>query len=283
MIKKWIKQEQDKNRLRFFTYTVYGICLGLFFACMLSIVGVFIQSQGNLNDMFLFNSRPTIIITGSMEPAIQVNSIVTLEPVEYEDIEVGDVIRYTSYKGYSVLHRVIFKNNSYVVTQGDANAKPDEFVVTRDQITGRVKSINNDIAPFITKIIGRFEYGDMMGSAARIGAGFLGIAVFFVLCIVVFIVVFEMITTHYFFKKYNSSLVESSSYWQKKIPSIDGENLLLEKYFETYAKSNIFVKFILAFKFRRYYNGLCNIEKETLKTEKRIKTLTKHFKIDGQK
>ena len=274
----WLKEEKEKNNLRYFTYTVYGILLGLFFLMLFGLFGLFLGSQGNLNKMFLFNSRPTIIITGSMEPAIQVNSIVMLEPVEFKDIEVGDVIRYTSYRGFSVLHRVIAKNSSYVVTQGDANAKPDEFVVLAEQITGRVKSIHNEVVPVITAILGKFEYGNMAGSVARMGAGFLGLAVFVFIAIVCFIVIFEMITTHYFFKKYNSKLVESSSYWQKKIPSIDGENLLLEKYYECYSNSNIFKKFILAFKFRRYYNGLCNIEKETLKTEKRIKTLTKHFK-----
>ncbi len=274
----WLKEEKEKNNLRFFTYTVYGVLLGLFFLMLFGLFGLFVGSQGNLNKMFLFNSRPTIIITGSMEPAIQVNSIVMLEPVEFKDIEVGDVIRYTSYRGFSVLHRVIAKNSSYVVTQGDANAKPDEFVVLAEQITGRVKSIHNEVVPVITAILGKFEYGNMAGSVARMGAGFLGLAVFVFIAIVCFIVIFEMITTHYFFKKYNSKLVESSSYWQKKIPSIEGENLLLEKYYDCYSKSNIFKKFILAFKFRRYYNGLCNIEKETLKTEKRIKTLTKHFK-----
>ena len=281
MIKKWIEKEQAKNRLRFFTYTIYGICLSIFFIFLFSVVGLFISSNGNPNQMFLFNSRPTIIITGSMEPAIQVNSIVMLEPVKYEDIEVGDVIRYTSYRGFSVLHRVIAKNNSYVVTQGDANAKPDEFVVTRDQITGRVKSIHNEVVPIITTILGRFEYGNMWGSVARMGAGFLGLALVVFVLIVCFIVIFEMITTHYFFKKYNSKLIESSNYWQQKVPSIDGENLLLEKYLECYKNSNFIMKIILAFKFRRYYNGLCNIEREALKTEKRIKTLTKHFNKNG--
>lgn len=283
MIKKWLKDEKEKNSLRFFTYTVYGVCLFVFFAILLSLFGLFLGSQSSLNNMFIMNSRPTWIITGSMEPTIKVNGVVMLEPVEFKDIEEGDIIRYTSYQGYSVLHRVIHKTSSYVVTQGDANARPDDFVVTADRITGRVTSIHNEFEPFITKLFGKFSYDDPMGSFARYGLGFLVIALFIFVGIVVFIVGFEMITTHYFFKKYNSKLVESSSYWQKKIPSIDGENLLLEKYFECYEKSNIFVKFILAFKFRRYYNGLCNIEKETLKTEKRIKTLTKHFKIDGQK
>ena len=27
----WLKEEKEKNNLRYFTYTVYGILLGLFF------------------------------------------------------------------------------------------------------------------------------------------------------------------------------------------------------------------------------------------------------------
>jgi signal peptidase I len=80
----WLKEEKEKNNLRFFTYTVYGVLLGLFFLMLFGLFGLFVGSQGNLNKMFLFNSRPTIIITGSMEPAIQVNSIVMLEPVEFK-------------------------------------------------------------------------------------------------------------------------------------------------------------------------------------------------------
>ncbi len=277
MIKQWIQEEQSKNRLRVFTELVYKICLGLFLVILLGILGLFVISKGDTNSMFLFNSRPTIIITGSMEPKIQVNSIVMLEPVEFEDIEVGDIIRYTSYKGFSVLHRVISKNSSYVVTKGDANERPDEFVVTRDQITGRVKSIHNEVVPFMTLILGRFQYEDVIGSFIRMGIGLVVLALIVFICIVLFIVVFEMITTHYFFKKYNSKLVESSNYWQGKIPSIDSENLLLEKYFEVYRNSNIVNKVILAFKFRRYYNGLCNIEREVLKTDKRIKSLEKYL------
>ena len=52
MIKKWIEKEQEKNRLRFFTYSVYGICLFLFFGFLLSVVGLFISSNGNPNEMF---------------------------------------------------------------------------------------------------------------------------------------------------------------------------------------------------------------------------------------
>ena len=275
---KWIKKEKEKNCLRFFTYSVYG---GLF--AILSIILIYLTisfcSVGfNFNNMFVFGQRPTIIITGSMEPNIKVNSIVMLEPVEFKDIEVGDIIRYTSYKGFSVLHRVKTKTTSYLTTQGDANARPDEFVVTADMITGRVTSIHNEFADILTPLFGKFEYGNMAGSVARYGLGFLILIILFVVCVVLFIVVFEMITTVYFFKKYNKKLINSSQYWVDMVKSKEEEIEIFDKFFESYKKSNIFKKVLLAWQIRRYYNGLCNIEKEVNKTDGRLKFLNKLMK-----
>ena len=275
---KWIKKEKEKNCLRFFTYSVYG---GLF--AILSIILIYLTisfcSVGfNFNNMFVFGQRPTIIITGSMEPNIKVNSVVMLEPVEFKDIEVGDIVRYTSHRGFSVLHRVKTKTTSYLTTQGDANARPDEFVVTADMITGRVTSIHNEFADILTPIFGKFEYGNMAGSVARYGLGFLIIICFLVVLMVLFIVIFEMITTVYFFKKYNNGLINSSQYWLEKVKSKDEEIEIFDKFFESYKKSNIFKKVLLAWQIRRYYNGLCNIEKEVNKTDGRLKFLNKLMK-----
>ena len=275
---KWIKKEKEKNCLRFFTYSVYG---GLF--AILSIILIYLTisfcSVGfNFNNMFVFGQRPTIIITGSMEPNIKVNSVVMLEPVEFKDIEVGDIVRYTSHRGFSVLHRVKTKTTSYLTTQGDANARPDEFVVTADMITGRVTSIHNEFADILTPIFGKFEYGNMAGSVARYGLGFLIIICFLVVLIVLFIVIFEMITTVYFFKKYNKGLINSSQYWLEMVKSKDEEIEIFDKFFESYKKSNIFKKVLLAWQIRRYYNGLCNIEKEVNKTDGRLKFLNKLMK-----
>lgn len=277
MFKK-LKKEKEKNRLRFFTYTVYGTLVGIVGLILIYLFITFFNAGCNLNNMFVFGQRPTVIITGSMEPTIKVNSVVMLEPVEFEDIQVGDIIRYTSHRGFSVLHRVQTKTVAYVSTKGDANEKPDEFVVTRDMITGRVTSIHNEFADILTPLFGKFEYGNMAGSLARYGLGFLIIICFLVLLIVSFIVVFEMITTVYFFRKYNINLINSSQYWVDKIKSKEEEIEIFDKFFESYKKANIFKKILLAWQIRRYYNGLCNIEKEVNKTDDRLRFLNKLMK-----
>ena len=275
---KWLKKEKEKNRLRFFTYSVYGSLFAVLSIILIYLVIAFCSSGFNFNNMFVFGQRPTIIITGSMEPNIKVNSVVMLEPVEFKDIEVGDIVRYTSHRGFSVLHRVKTKTTSYLTTQGDANARPDEFVVTADMITGRVTSIHNEFADILTPIFGKFEYGNMAGSVARYGLGFLILIILFVVCVVLFIVVFEMITTVYFFKKYNKKLINSSQYWVDMVKSKEEEIEIFDKFYESYQKANIFKKVLLAWQLRRYYNGLCNIEKEVNKTDGRLKFLNKLMK-----
>ena len=277
MFKK-LKEEKEKNRLRFFTYSVYGSLIGVVGLILIYLFINFFSAGCNLNNMFVLGQRPTVIITGSMEPTIKVNSVVMLEPVEFEDIQVGDIIRYTSHRGFSVLHRVQTKTVSYVSTKGDANEKPDEFVVTREMITGRVTSIHNEFADILTPIFGKFEYGNMGGSLARYGLGFLFILCILVLLIISFIVIFEMITTVYFFKKYSVNLINNSQYWVDKVKSKEEELEIFDRFFESYKKANIFKKVLLSWQLRRYYNGLCNIEKEVNKTDSRLNFLNKLMK-----
>ena len=277
MFKK-LKEEKNKNNLRFFTYIVYGILIFLVFLILLGVFLNIFENKGNVRESYIFNKRPTVVITGSMEPVIKVNSIVILEPVEFSDIEVGDIIRYTSYQGYSVMHRVISKNVSYIATKGDANEKPDTFAVMPSQVTGRVTEIHNEFAEPLTAIFGQFQYGAVGQSVLRACLGFIFIGICISVCVVMFVLVFEMITTTYFFKKYNLELVDSSSYWVDIVPNKEGQIDILNRYLESFEKANLFMKVILAYNFRRYYNGLCNIEKETNKTEKRIKALTKYLK-----
>lgn len=281
MFKK-LKKEKEKNKLRFFTYSVYGVIISLVFLVLCGIILNIVENKGNIKESYIFNKRPTIVITGSMEPVIKINSIVILEPVDFKDIEEGDIIRYTSYQGYSIMHRVISRQSSYVVTKGDANETKDAFVVLPNQITGRVVEIHNEFAEPLTFLFGQFKYEAVGQSILRASLGFLGIGLVLAIFVVIFILIFEMITTTYFFKKYNVELINSSSYWVKNVLNTEEQIEVLNRYLRSFKNSNIFIKIILAYKFRRYYNGLCNIEKETNKTEKRLKTLQKYFKNNGQ-
>lgn len=90
-----------------------------------------------------FDWRVDAVVSGSMEPQLKIGSIVVVRPVEPETIVVGDTITFhlTGVEGTVVTHRVIgIRHNSpiYFETKGDANKKPDPFIVPARDLVGKV-------------------------------------------------------------------------------------------------------------------------------------------------
>lgn len=81
----------------------------------------------------------SVVMSGSMEPAIPVGSIVIVKNVNPEDVKVDDVIAFESGESRT-LHRVIekvFENGSfYLRTKGDANEDPDPWTVKPEDVCG---------------------------------------------------------------------------------------------------------------------------------------------------
>ena len=69
-----------------------------------------------------FGFGVTVVLSGSMEPAISVGDILIVLPSE--QYEVGDVVVYQT-QGMSVVHRIISMEGDEVVTRGDANTGDD--------------------------------------------------------------------------------------------------------------------------------------------------------------
>ena len=79
------------------------------------------------------------VVSGSMEPAIPVGSVIFVEPVEPETIQEGEVIAFRS-RGNVISHRVV---SNYVVsgefvTKGDANREEDMNPVKYGELVGKV-------------------------------------------------------------------------------------------------------------------------------------------------
>lgn len=82
------------------------------------------------------------VMSGSMEPVLPVGSVVLVEPISYDDIEVGDDVTFVvGEEKVVVTHRVIEKNekNQTVTTKGVANDVPDE-PIPQEAIIGLVKA-----------------------------------------------------------------------------------------------------------------------------------------------
>jgi len=81
----------------------------------------------------------SVIMSGSMEPAVPVGSIVVTQKIDVDNVKAGDIIVFQR-SDSKTLHRVIDKiveNDSYYFkTKGDANEDPDPWTVQPDQVHG---------------------------------------------------------------------------------------------------------------------------------------------------
>ncbi len=80
------------------------------------------------------------VLTGSMEPMIPVDSLLLVRHKPADTLQTGDVITFEQPAGSDqlVTHRIVANENGSFRTQGDANPEPDPWLVTDEQIHGKV-------------------------------------------------------------------------------------------------------------------------------------------------
>jgi signal peptidase len=89
----------------------------------------------------LMGYRAFVVLTGSMEPALPVGTLLVVEPIAAEQVRTGDVITVPrpDHPSETVTHRVIRIDDGptgrFFQTQGDANNMPDSW---RVPVAGRV-------------------------------------------------------------------------------------------------------------------------------------------------
>jgi signal peptidase len=93
----------------------------------------------------VMGATPYTVLTGSMRPTMPPGTLVVVDPVDIDDLRVGDVITYQLRSGEPavVTHRVTSVSSTLagertVQTQGDANPVADALPVTAQQVRGKV-------------------------------------------------------------------------------------------------------------------------------------------------
>ena len=91
----------------------------------------------------IFGFRPAIVVSGSMQPSLNVGDIAIiaeLSPKDVGNIKVGDIIGYVSKRGL-IIHRVVgfdyINGKKYLILKGDANPSPDPDPVHPQQVIGK--------------------------------------------------------------------------------------------------------------------------------------------------
>jgi len=81
-----------------------------------------------------------VIISGSMEPAVPIGSLVVTTRTDATTIEAGDVVTIRAESGVAVTHRVLRVVDTpagrFFETKGDANDSPDDGLVPAGAIVG---------------------------------------------------------------------------------------------------------------------------------------------------
>ena len=218
--------------------------------------------------------RPTITVSGSMLPEIPINSIGIMGNVEYEEIEVGDIIIYNNpILNIKILHRVneIVEEDGirYLIMKGDANDRVDQgyngepLYVDRGMVEGELV-YNLDFTASIINIFSRD--GIARGSEVTAGMVVLSILVGAIIYTSVEIIKFVCSITCVICKVHSKKIsrrLKLAGYSEKKI----GKIIYIQK---GDSIGNIFCKSIIRYLVSGYYN-----EKSIIKLKKLEKFLYK--------
>ena len=84
-----------------------------------------------------------ITVSGnSMFPTLVDGDVVEIYTDEVENINIGDIIVYSKFDTHLTVHRVVGLVNRneivYCQTKGDGNAFPDDYLVSFDDIIGKI-------------------------------------------------------------------------------------------------------------------------------------------------
>ena len=110
--------------------------------------------------MYFSPVKPSVIISGSMEPVLLTNSIVFSDySIPFEQIEKGDIIRYkTESLPREVTHRVydirVVDGQKIIQTKGDNNINLDSWFVVESDYKAKVVGNTSFLKPVIDMVFG---------------------------------------------------------------------------------------------------------------------------------
>lgn len=122
----------------------------------LKLYGAVISPSDTYGDTFT-GYKPVIVVSGSMLPAIQINSLNLVKSCTAEDLNIGDIVMYyDNERNMLITHRLksierIFGDQKLIV-QGDNNEYEDN-PVDFSQVRGKIVFTWNGIAPLLTDIL----------------------------------------------------------------------------------------------------------------------------------
>ncbi len=83
-----------------------------------------------------FGHKPLVVISGSMEPTLQVGGILYYHEQDLNDFNQDDILVYKT-KKHIISHRIVNQTATGFITKGDANKSIDESEINNSQVLGK--------------------------------------------------------------------------------------------------------------------------------------------------
>lgn len=84
----------------------------------------------------LWGHRPLVVISGSMEPTLQVGGLLYYHEENIDNFKKDDILVYKS-RNHIISHRVVEKLDDGFITKGDANKSVDSDIISNSKVLGK--------------------------------------------------------------------------------------------------------------------------------------------------
>ena len=110
--------------------------LGIIKNCIFKIIYILVILYLLIFIPTIWGQKPLVVISGSMEPTLNVGGILYYEKTEFKDFQVDDIIVY-QLDDHIISHRVYDITENGIITKGDANNTYDNLLISENQILGK--------------------------------------------------------------------------------------------------------------------------------------------------
>ena len=119
---------------------------------------------------FFQGGRVLAVASGSMQPTLSVGDAVLVQKSSTSTLLTGEIISFRSTKNPNIIitHRIIGRQGSNFITQGDALATPDP-TISGSQIIGRASAV----APKLGAVMAKMHQPQMLGALIGVPAAWL--------------------------------------------------------------------------------------------------------------
>ena len=141
--------------LKFFSKLIFNMVFYTILVVFVYMVATYITNDFDRTKMNFLGYSPTVVVSESMLPEMEVGDFVLTRQAKFKDVNVGDIIvyRYDYHGGYeAIIHRVIEKNDEYLICKGDNNEAADPWNIYPEDVRAVVvwnKNIPIDETPAI--------------------------------------------------------------------------------------------------------------------------------------